>query len=335
MIIITDCLTKHPDEGCLNVANSLIKRIKRKYPDTTVISFSDRTSDLSDVHMNLNKFFLNKELFKFIKEKQEPVFFIPFSSNTKGNVIRTLTLSLFSSYKVKVLFAMKQNMNILLRTILKIANPKIYTLSKESYSYFNDLGYKDAIHLTTGVDIQKFVPVSKERKQELRNKYGIADKSNIALHVGHLKEGRNIQQFLKLPKDIKGYIIISEAFEQDQKLRNQLEDHGVTIIDKYISNIEEIYQLSDFYFFPVQEESNCIDTPLSVLEAASCNLPVLTTDYGELKAFINKEGFFFIDEFNEDILKTKVDEILALEEVKTRLVIEKYDWSLSVEQIME
>lgn len=62
---------------------------------------------------------------------------------------------------------------------------------------------------------------------------------------------------------------VTEA-EKDASIRTMLEIRGnITIIDTYLRNVQEVYQLADVYLFPVQEIENCIDIPLSVLEAAS------------------------------------------------------------------
>ena len=105
------------------------------------------------------------------------------------------------------------------------------------------------------------------------------------------------------------------------------------IIDTYISNIEEIYQLSDVYFFPVTESENCIDVPLSVLEAAACNLPILTTNYGELKSFIKEDGFVFIDSFEKSKLIKSFNETLSKNIIKNRETVLSYDWSLAIKQL--
>ena len=59
MIILSDCLTEKLDEGCIKVANSLTRRIKSTCPDTLVVSYKQEPKT-SDVHLKLNKLFLNK-----------------------------------------------------------------------------------------------------------------------------------------------------------------------------------------------------------------------------------------------------------------------------------
>ena len=68
MVILSDCLTNKVDEGCLKVANNLAKRLKKEDEGITIISF-DRKPDYSDVHMSLNKLFLNrKDIFAALQD---------------------------------------------------------------------------------------------------------------------------------------------------------------------------------------------------------------------------------------------------------------------------
>ena len=69
MIILSDCLTEKVDEGCLKIANSLTERIKSYDINTTVVSY-DRTSEKSDLHLRLNKLFLNHSLLVLIRNKK-------------------------------------------------------------------------------------------------------------------------------------------------------------------------------------------------------------------------------------------------------------------------
>ena len=69
MVVLSDCLTNKVDEGCLKVANNLTKRLKMADKSTTIISF-DRKPEYSDIHLSLNKLFLNKELYRLLNRKR-------------------------------------------------------------------------------------------------------------------------------------------------------------------------------------------------------------------------------------------------------------------------
>ena len=309
MIILTDCLTEKVDEGALKVANSLTKRIKEKYSNTKIVSYGKRKSKLSDVHLSLNKFFLNKSLIKMINDENDELLYIPFSSNTKASIIRTFVLSLFTKKNLKVLFVLKHPMNSFFAYLLKVSKSKIYVLSKESQEYFESFGINNVNYIKTGVDVHKFIPVSNEEKRTLRDKYQIDQNEKIILHVGHLHQGRNIETLMLFKELAKPVLVVSSVSKQDDLLRKKIENNGIKTIDYYIPNIEELYQLSDIYFFPVMEIENCIDVPLSVLEAAACNLPIVTTQYGELKSFVNEDGFIFIESFDKEKLSTNFKSI--------------------------
>ena len=112
---------------------------------------------------------------------------------------------------------------------------------------------------------------------------------------------------------------------QDKILKNLL---GSTLTYDYIKDMNEIYQLSDVYFFPVVEKGHCIDLPLSCLEAAACGVPIVTTDYGAMKEFVGKKGFVFIDSFeNTDKL---VRQALDMPTGVSRESVLDYDWSNAV-----
>ena len=76
MIILTNCLTDKADEGCLKVANSLIKRIRKKAPTTMVITYGESPCQ-GDLHLKVNKVMLNRELLMLLRKRKEPVLYIP------------------------------------------------------------------------------------------------------------------------------------------------------------------------------------------------------------------------------------------------------------------
>ena len=273
MIILSDCITEKVDEGCLKVANNLIKKIKEKNPDTLVISYKNKPK-YSDLHLKLNKLFLNVSLLSVIREKRETLLYIPFASNTMASIVRTCVLSRMARGKVKVLFAVRFSMNKVAKKILQKSNAQIIALSKESYEFYSTEIGANVIYLKTGVDTSRFVPVGIEKKKELREKYKVDQNKKVLLHVGHLKMGRNVDKLLNISEDYHILLVVSSVTEIDLQLKQKLNERSnITIFDMYLEHIEEIYQMADVYLFPVQERENCIDIPLSVLEAAACNIP--------------------------------------------------------------
>ena len=173
------------------------------------------------------------------------------------------------------------------------------------------------------------------KKAALREKYGIPQDKTVVLHIGHLTAGRNLQQLLKL-EDVH-IVLVTSSFTmnvKDENLRAELLGRdNVTLIETYLPQVEEICQLADVYFFPVVEACNCIDVPLSALEAASCGKPVVTTAYGEMAALAANPGFYLIDSFDADALNALIRHA-AEEHISPREAVLPYDWARAVEAML-
>lgn len=337
MIILSNCLTPVTDEGCLNVANSIVKRIKAEDPSVTVLSY-ERRSPLTDYDLKLNKFLLNKSLLSLLRKRKEALLYIPFPAKSISTAIRTFVLSLLSGGRVNVLLTMTGNYGVTARLLMKLSRARIFALSEESAAYYAGIvGEDKAICLKTGVDTNRFVPVNAEKAAELKKAYGFAPDRKVILHVGHLKEGRNLAHLRKLSSEYQIVLVVSTLTQkdQDESLRRKLQEcSNIRIIEEYLPRIQEIYQLSDVYFFPVESRSHCIDVPLSALEAASCGKPVVTTDFGEMKAFSGEAGFFFLNSFEENHMNALINEALQCEKDHIRDAVLAYDWSHAVSLLL-
>lgn len=334
MLILSDCLTEKTDEGCLKVANSLIKRIQSVDPKTVVVSYG-RSGEKADVHLRLNRGFISRKLFALIKRSGQPVLYIPFASNTAASALRTVILSFAAKGNVRVLFALRFPMGFAAKALLRASGAEILALSRESFQFYQrEIG--KAVYLKTGVDTSRFVPASTGKKQKLREKYKAAAGKKVLLHVGHLKKERNIEQLLKASSCYHVFLVVSSVTEQerDRQLERELAERPyTTIIDAYLDHIEEVYQMADVYFFPVQAAGNCIDVPLSVLEAAACNIPVVTTDYGEMKEFRGQKGFYFLESMDSDSLNAAFDQMSEMEGCQNRQAVMAYDWEQAVKYL--
>ncbi len=337
MLIISNSLNNISDEGCLKVAASLVSRVKKAAPETLIVTY-ERKSELSDVHFEINKLMISKELYSLLNKRKEEIIFIPFPARTLATALRIFILSLYTRKKLKVISVMKYSTGFISKILLRLSGADFVVFSKEAAEFYGAMvGEKRVSYLKTGVDTQKFTPVSKEKKEALKGKYGF-DSRPVILHVGHLNRGRNIAQLMKLDKKYQVLLVTSTLTksEQDIQLKKELlKFRNIKIIDDYIPDIEEIYQLSDVYFFPVVEQGKCIDIPLSVMEAASCNKPIVTTDYGEMKQFREKKDFHFIESFDECELNALIEKALISEGADSRSSVLDYDWNNAVSHLIK
>lgn len=334
MIVLSNCLTDTADEGTRKVATSLVKRLRQRDSNLTVITYDCRCSLETD-HISANKFLLNKKLLAMLRRKKEPVLYLPSPAKTLPMAIRLWILSRAAKNGLTVLITMPFPVSGIGKWLIKASKVRILTLSQSAKSQYSQAMGKSVGRLNVGVDTSRFCPVSREKKMALREKYAIPPDKPVALHIGHLNRGRNVQQMLKLDDSFHGVLVVSTqtAHQQDAELRKMLlQKANLTLIDRFIPQVEELYQLSDVYLFPVQQTESCIDSPLSALEAAACGVPVVATAFGELKSLINADGFYEIDSFEPEKLNRLLHQ--AIQEKKNpRPIVLPYDWENAVDTL--
>ncbi|SFR87493.1 Glycosyltransferase involved in cell wall bisynthesis [Halomicrobium zhouii] len=220
-----------------------------------------------------------------------------------------------------------------LRKLIPALQPdKLLVQSPESKQFFEKHGV-DCEYLFSGVSLDTHKPVSTDRKTELQEKYNLPVDEHLTLHVGSLKEWRNIPVLPDVIDESTQLVVVGSTATQEEKaVQRQLEAAGAIVIHEYIENIEEIYSAADLYVFPTQEQVACCDVPLTVLEAMATNLPVLTTTFGGLPVMFDEgDGLFFGDD--PDQLSTKFDEARRVEEPNTREMVDPYSWSQAGEAL--
>jgi glycosyltransferase involved in cell wall biosynthesis len=151
----------------------------------------------------------------------------------------------------------------------------------------------------SGVDADLFQPVSPVEKRALRLRYNFDESDFIVLHVGSIKLKRNVQALGDLLKaGCQPIVVGSTTTGIDANLAGSMIVQKIKLVVEYIERIHELYQLADCYVFPtpVENRAASIELPLSVVEAASCNLPIVATRFGALPdVFPDTSGFAFID----------------------------------------
>jgi len=212
----------------------------------------------------------------------------------------------------------------------------ILVQSTESESLFKLLGYKTAF-LPNGVDIEKFRPYDENLKKEIRKKMNISTNEFIILHMASLTKERNLSVLAKIQRqgECKVLIIGRENEKFDPNVTHELGSSGCNILIKNFENIEEIYNMADCYVFPTIDKKGCIEIPLSVLEAMSCNLPIITTRFGALPRLFNEGGgFFYID--NEQEIARYIEMIRNRNIIiDTRQKVLSVSWSCILKKLFE
>lgn len=306
------CLIGHyrnnPDEGVKSIAFNLYKEFS---VDNEVIKCN--VSDFFQMLSKIKKF--NPEIIHFI---------------VGPSTIITFVLSKIASImfpRSVVVMSAPQPTRLNFELLVRFLKPdELFVQSYESEKRFRGLSCTTKF-VPAGVDTKRFSPVNSQKKIQLRNKYGFDKDDFIILHVGHITKGRNISSLSNLGNLGRVLIIASTATPADSEIYSELKQISASIITDYIPNIEEIYSIADCYVFPTKSVNNCIETPLSVLEAMSCNLPVVTMRFGAIPRMFRREcyGLYILND--ERNIKQVVEFIkISEQEAKTRNCILKYSW---------
>lgn len=300
MIIITDILKEPLDEGGKVAVYNLLQAFKKRYYCTILSINSDDNLTLIDINFDTNKFLATKRLYDHIKRNPyKSILYIPSASITLNTFVRAKLLSTFTRKSVNILSLQPRNYSKLVKSIISMMCPhSVITQSFISARQLDVLSINTKI-LPLGVDYNKFNECDKTTKSRLRQKYSLDTNKKILLHVGHIKKERNLEWLAEVKKNIRNIKIVvvgSINSVQDKRLRNLLTKKGIFVLREYIPLIEELYQLADYYIFPVLKNDAAIETPLSVLEAMATNLSILTTPFGSLpETFQEDKHFRFIN----------------------------------------
>ena len=217
---------------------------------------------------------------------------------------------------------------LLRRGVISVLKPDLaIAQSKSTAELYSSRGCRTVL-LRGGVDTEKFKPVSAEVKRELRKKYSIHADKFVTTHAGPIKKGRNIQILTDLQKRMGNQVVVvgSSAFKPEPQVYSDLKTNGCVVLTEFLPNVEEIYGLSDCYLFPTTQAMQANELPLSVLEAMSCNLPVVSTRFGALvDMFSDGDGLFFASD--DRGLLEKVEEIKANKiSANIRSKVMPYSW---------
>jgi len=316
IIIVTEFFNHPFDEGIKKCVYNLYQNLSIDH-DVRVVCRNGSESDNIYVCIT-NRLFLSKKLYQYISLfSPNYLIYFPFQSSTFASFIRNKILKALSG-NIKTLFIALQpkKLNIIEKIILNFLKPDIVLTSSIQLSeFFKRYNIKTEL-IPQYTKLEKFYKLRENSKINLlRKKYDLKSTKKIITHVGHLRKSRNLHSLINIQRAGHQVLIISSTstpdssnlkfqIEQD-KLKLKLKAEGIIIIDNYIQNINEIYQLSDIYVFPVIEPNACIDLPLSILEARACGIPCVCTNFGSISHFLGNdhEGIRYseINKFNDNI----------------------------------
>jgi glycosyltransferase involved in cell wall biosynthesis len=269
----------------------------------------------------------------------DAVIYVPTASLTLASGLRSRTLRRYAGAPVALVATQGRRHNAPVRLAARFAAPDLcLTFAAQTSAQARALGWPVA-QAQPGVDLKAFRPVLPQEKRALRARFGLPADAFVVLHVGHLNRRRGVAELALIAGSTLPVLAVSTSTAREEGLAEELRRAGVMVLTHFIPDIASLYAASDAYLFPVPPDPlapSSIDVPLSVLEAAACDLPVIARRFGALpELWPDVPGVFFYD--GPEQLRAAVDSTRAMNSCSwnTRRLTASLGWEGVAERVLE
>ena len=225
---------------------------------------------------------------------------------------------------------------------------KIITISNATKEYVLRLGAKpkkvEVIY--NGVDLDRFRPLAGKR-QEMRNRLGIADNAFVVLTVRRLVYKNGIDTLLDCAKiAIKKkpnivFLVVGKGPDLES-VRMQIAQLGIKDNFRLVGFVSDAdlpyyYNIGDLFVLPSKSGEGL---PLVALEAMACGLQVVATNVGGIKEILLNDYGKLVPPNQPELLADAILEFAAVDfssrrsELRARIE-ERYSWDSNVERLTE
>ena len=294
--------------GAQQMAYELIKNIDNKEFDMTVLSYGGKSNNALESRMEqvcsvkYLEYAGHIGLQKIIKVMKCMTSFHPDIIHVHmGGVAFAIPWGLIHHKPVIVTVhtkpenAFSQKNEKLVKYGIKKGAVVLVAVSEENYKkvreYFNIIDDNQCLYINNGVDVNRFY----------REKHDGFAFINVATQDENKNQSILLKTFKKihmLHPNTKLYLIgDGPCHSQLIELRHELKLDDVVDIPGSIGNPEVYYAKADVYVQTSHREA----MPLSILEAISAGLPIISTDVGGIKDVVDTNGYL-VNDNDEDAL---------------------------------
>ncbi len=325
ILLVTEEISVRPNEGTLVFLMHLGRFLQREGDLTIAYATGESPSDVRALRVAALKILLARRLVRLLRrEPFDIVVYVPQSGLTAAGLARGSLLRIAAKRPVIVIGLQDRSVGALHRLVARVAAPDLVLSPVAAVREALEKAGVDTDFIMPGYDDRVFRPVAADAKARLRAKYDLPSDRFILLHVGHVRESRNLEAFLRYRDWGNDVQPVIKAGEIDPSWADRLRMAGVIVIDEYIHAVHELYQAADAYFFPVGNPMGAVEFPLSVIEACACNLPVVATRFGMLPAMLREgDGFLYYDHVSQ--VSDRIASI-RLEQPATAAKVGDFSW---------
>ncbi|MBN1163033.1 MAG: glycosyltransferase family 4 protein [Candidatus Krumholzibacteriota bacterium] len=309
VLLVSEEITDRPAEGLVVFVMHLRRYLEGKHDLTAAYQRGSPARGPEVKKLLRGRFHIGREFRRFLRrEKFDKIIYVPSSGLTALGLLRGILIGWISRADTILIGLQERRIGVFHRLQRLLPPPAIIlTPVARMREDLEKAGFTTGF-IIPGIEGDKFRPVAGPEKARLREKYRLPGDGYIVLHVGHIKESRNVETFLDYRRWGEDITMVFKCGQADPVWKKRLQDSGIVVMEEYTDDIHEIYQACDCYLFPVKNLRGALDFPLSVIEAAACGLPVVTTRYGTLpEMFGEGQGYRYFD--NMEKIAGKIREV--------------------------
>ncbi|MCW3133420.1 MAG: glycosyltransferase family 4 protein [Methanophagales archaeon] len=192
----------------------------------------------------------------------------------------------------------------------------------------------ETVVIPNGVDITRFYPLEEDEKASVKREKGVC-----IGYLGRLSPEKNIINMIKAVKTLTSesrldnlYLKIAGTGPLYDKIK-KMEDERIKVLG-YVEDAPSFYRSVDVFLLPSKLEAQ----PIALLEAMASGLPVIATDVGDNKYFVQENGIICGASVKEigNAIKEILSEDLKKMGAESRKRVERdYTWDKIAERTLE
>lgn len=247
-------------------------------------------------------------------------FHIPVGNGLEGELAKSLIITLVSLYAGRS------------KKFISVSAEIADDIRRYSSWYGDNGNETETVVIPNGVDINRFYPV-KECEE------GTDKKRTCIGYLGRLSSEKNLITMIKAVKELTSESRFDNVYLKiagtgpvyDRLIRDA--DNRITILG-YVADAASFYRSLDVFVLPSKLEAQ----PIALLEAMASGLPIIATDVGDNKYFVQGNGILCGTSRNaiRAAIEAMLSEDMAKMGAKSRQIIEKgYTWDKIAERTLD